>query len=197
MTEKSTASKVSLLTQKNLYSAAITLAYQDPSYSPAAITSLYRSHAEHLYRKGDFESAMDQYIFTVGSLEPSHVIYRFLDAPKIPLLAKYLQVLRQKRLATGIHLDLLRTCYLKLNDVAKAEQVGVERTKLRSFGGTDGVGDGGVGGGSGNNDGGVASAVSNLSHNPTEALAMICSFEAPQVSLPFLLKYVCFNTCQC
>lgn len=154
-----------MLTQKNLYSAAITLAFQDPSYSPASITSLYRHHAEHLYRKGDFESAIDQYIFTVGSLEPSHVIFRFLDAPKIPLLAKYLEVLRRKNFATGIHLDLLRTCYLKLNEATKAENVGVERTKKGSHGT------------------GLASAVTNLSHNPTEALAMICSFDAAQVCL--------------
>jgi len=106
---------------------------------------------------------MDQYIYTVGSLEPSHVIFRFLDAPKIPLLAKYLEVLRTKQLATGIHFDLLKTCYLKLNETEKAENVGVDRTKKGSFGT------------------GFTSAVTNLSHNPTEALAMICSFEAAQV----------------
>ena len=173
LTEKSTASKVSLLTQKNLYSAAITLAYQDPSYSPSDITALYRRHAEHLYRKGDFESAIDQYIYTIGSLEPSHIIFRFLDAPKIPLLAKYLEVLRQKDLATGIHLDLLKTCYLKLNDVVKAEKIGVERTNKGNFGS------------------GFASEVGNMIHNPTEALAMICSFEAAQVKFsPLSFEYI-------
>jgi hypothetical protein len=88
LTEKSTAEKVHLLVQKNLYSAAIFVAYADPSYETTEITSLYRRHAEYLYRKGDYSGAIDQYIHTIGSLEPSHVIFRYLDAPKIPLLVK-------------------------------------------------------------------------------------------------------------
>ena len=88
LTEKDTVEKVHLLVQKNLYSAAIFVAYSDPSFETAEITSLYRRHAEHLYRKGDYSGAIDQYIHTIGSLEPSHVIFRYLDAPKIPLLVK-------------------------------------------------------------------------------------------------------------
>jgi hypothetical protein len=88
LTEKITSEKVNLLVQKNLYSAAIFVAYADPSYETADITSLYQRHAEHLYRKGDYTGAIDQYIHTIGSLEPSHVIFRYLDAPKIPLLVK-------------------------------------------------------------------------------------------------------------
>lgn len=88
LTEKGTAEKVHLLVQKNLYSAAIFVAYADPSYEMAEVTSLYRKHSEYLYRKGDYSGAIDQYIHTIGSLEPSHVIFRYLDAPKIPLLVK-------------------------------------------------------------------------------------------------------------
>jgi hypothetical protein len=88
LTEKVTSEKVFLLVQKNLYSAAIFVAYADPAYETVDITSLYLRHAEHLYRKGDYSGAIDQYIHTIGSLEPSHVIFRYLDAPKIPLLVK-------------------------------------------------------------------------------------------------------------
>ena len=88
LTEKKTAEKVHLLVQKNLYSAAIFVAYGDPSYEVSDIISLYRKHAEYLYRKGDYSGAIEQYIHTIGSLEPSHVIFRYLDAPKIPLLVK-------------------------------------------------------------------------------------------------------------
>ena len=87
-TEKKTAEKVHLLVQKNLFSAAIYVAYGDPSYEPADIIALYRKHAEYLYRKGDYSGAIEQYIYTIGALEPSHVIFRYLDAPKIPLLVK-------------------------------------------------------------------------------------------------------------
>ncbi|KAL7468331.1 hypothetical protein ACHAXS_008539 [Conticribra weissflogii] len=70
LTEKVTPDKVALLVQKNLYSAAISIAFLDPAfYRPEDITALYRRYAEHLYRKGDFAAAMDQYILTIGSLE--------------------------------------------------------------------------------------------------------------------------------
>ncbi len=88
LTEKKTAEKVHLLVQKNLFSAAIFVAYGDPSCEATDIISLYRKHAEYLYRKGDYTGAIEQYIHTIGSLEPSHVIFRYLDAPKIPLLVK-------------------------------------------------------------------------------------------------------------
>ena len=69
LTEKVTPDKVDLLTQKNLYGAAISMAFSDPQfYRPEDITALYRRYAEHLYRKGDFGAAMDQYILTIGSL---------------------------------------------------------------------------------------------------------------------------------
>lgn len=88
LTEKKTAEKVHLLVQKNLFSAAIYVAYGDPSYGSADIIALYRKYAEYLYRKGDYSGAIEQYIHTIGALEPSHVIFRYLDAPKIPLLVK-------------------------------------------------------------------------------------------------------------
>jgi vacuolar protein sorting-associated protein 11 len=108
LTEKITSEKVSLLTQKNLYGAAISMAFADPSYQPTEIAALYRRHAEHLYRKGDFNAAMQQYIYTIGSLESSHVIFRYLDAPKIPMLTKYLEELRSRNLATPVYNELLR-----------------------------------------------------------------------------------------
>ena len=64
LTENMTSDKVSLLVQKNLYTAAISMAFADPSYQPSDITALFRRHAEHLYRKHDFAAAMDQYIYT-------------------------------------------------------------------------------------------------------------------------------------
>ena len=162
ITEKITSDKVALLIQKNLYSAAISMAFADSSYKAADITSLFRRHAEYLYRKGDYVAAMDQYIHTIGSLEPSHVIFRFLDAPKIPLLARYLETLRSRNLADSVHCELLKTCYLKLNDLNMAEKTSSLLSK--SLTGST-----------------CTSLVSNLLHSPSEALATICSFEAPHV----------------
>jgi vacuolar protein sorting-associated protein 11 len=82
LTEKLTQEKIALLVQKNLYSAAIVVAYADPSTDVSVITSLYRQYAEHLYRKGDFGGAIDQYCHTIGSLESSHVIFRYVALTK-------------------------------------------------------------------------------------------------------------------
>lgn len=165
LTEKLTTEKVDLLVQKNLYSAAVVVAYADPSYPAAEITNLYRRYAEHLYRKGDFNGAMDQYIHTIGSLESSHVIFRYLDAPKIPLLVKYLERLRAKHLATVVHNELLRTCYLKLNDTEAAEAIAATTSTSRSL-----------------NKASLNTILSNLSNNPKEALATICTLEAHQAA---------------
>jgi hypothetical protein len=163
LTEKSTAEKISLLVQKNLYSAAIVVAYADPSYEAADITMLYRTYAEHLYRKGDFSGAIEQYMHTIGSLESSHVIFRYLDAPKIPLLVKYLEKLRSRELATPVHSELLRTCYLKLNDTEAAEAIAASAS-------------------SSIDKASLASIISNLANNPKEALATICSLDGPQAA---------------
>jgi vacuolar protein sorting-associated protein 11 len=162
-TEKLTEEKISLLVQKNLYSAAIVVAYADPSYEASDITTLYQRYAEHLYRKGDFSGAIDQYMHTIGSLESSHVIFRYLDAPKIPLLVKYLEKLRSRELATPVHNELLRTCYLKLNDMQAAEAITVSASWSV-------------------NDASLESIVSNLSSKPKDALATICSLEAHQAT---------------
>ncbi|KAL7550009.1 hypothetical protein ACHAWF_014291 [Thalassiosira exigua] len=92
-------------------------------YRPEDVTALYRRHAEHLYRRGDHAAAMDQYVLTIGSLEPSHVVFRYLDAPKIPQAVRYLEALRAAGLAGTVHDELLRTCYLKLGDVESASRI--------------------------------------------------------------------------
>ena len=160
LTEKGTSEKVNLLVQKNLYSAAIFVAYADPTYEMDDITSLYRRHAEYLYRKGDYSGAIDQYIHTIGSLEPSHVIFRYLDAPKIPLLVKYLEELRSKELSTPVHNELLRTCYLKLNDAESAESIAALVSRSLD----------------------TESLSSIVTNAPKDGLALICSFEAPQAA---------------
>lgn len=162
-TEKLTTEKIGLLVQKNLYAAAIGVAFADPGYPNTEIVKLYQKFAEFLYRKGDFSGAMEQYIHTIGALESSHVIFRYLDAPKIPYLVKYLERLRQREMATVVHIELLRTCYLKLNDMQAADALAVCNTQSIT-------------------DASMESILSNINHKPKDALATICSLEAPQAA---------------
>lgn len=163
LTERTTSEKVGLLIQKNLFPAAISIAFSDPFYPSTKIAVLYRQHAEFLYQKGDFEGALDQYINTIGSLEPSHVIFRYLDAPKIPLLVKYLEKYRQQHLDTdqrNEHIDdLLKSCYLKLNKVSDANELSEHNKSFES-----------------------ALAAVAASKSPSESLATLCSFEAEEAA---------------
>jgi hypothetical protein len=79
------------------------------------------------------------------------------------LLVKYLEKLRSRDLATPVHNELLRTCYLKLNDIQAAEAIAVSASHSI-------------------NDASLESILSNLSSKPKEALATICSLEAPQAA---------------
>mmetsp|Transcript_31712 Transcript_31712/g.69632 ORF Transcript_31712/g.69632 Transcript_31712/m.69632 type:complete len:1416 (+) Transcript_31712:195-4442(+) len=123
LTERPTSKKIALLVQKNLYTAAISMAYADSNQSAVDIAELYRQYAEHLYDRGDFASAMEQYICTIGVLEPGHVVLRYLDSAKVPLLVQYLLELRERGIAGREHDELLKTCYAKLGDVASADAI--------------------------------------------------------------------------
>ena len=134
--------------------------------------------------------SLQRYIYTVGTLEPSHVIFRYLDAPKIPLLARYLEALRSRDLASPVHSELLKTCYLKLNDVDSAEAIAASLAASSAAGGggdaasamaaiaaalsgdprggVTGIGVAGVPGGGGD--------------GPAEALATVCSLNAPRAA---------------
>mmetsp|Transcript_12125 Transcript_12125/g.15869 ORF Transcript_12125/g.15869 Transcript_12125/m.15869 type:complete len:945 (+) Transcript_12125:71-2905(+) len=119
--EKDTSSKLDLLFRKNLYPIAISLAYSS-SYDVNAIMDIYRMYGDHLYKKCDFDAAMAQYCHTIGYLEPSYVIRRFLDAQRINNLTIYLEKLHDLGYGTADHTTLLLNCYTKLKEVEKLDR---------------------------------------------------------------------------
>ncbi|KAI9334026.1 hypothetical protein BDR26DRAFT_867661 [Obelidium mucronatum] len=86
---------------------------------------IHKRYADHLYNNSEFSQAMTQYLHTIGHLEPSYVIRKYLDAQRIHLLVTYLQRLHNNNnnhasknhpnLATPDHTTLLINCYTKLN----------------------------------------------------------------------------------
>jgi len=119
--EKDTSTKLDLLFKKNLYVVAINLAHS-AQYDYSSIIEIFKKYGDHLYGKGDFDGAMTQYLKTIGRLEPSYVIRKFLDAQRIHNLTSYLQELHEKGLANADHTTLLLNCYTKLKDVEKLDQ---------------------------------------------------------------------------
>ncbi|CAB4024642.1 vacuolar sorting-associated 11 homolog, partial [Paramuricea clavata] len=118
--EKDTQTKLEILFKKNLYAVAIDLA-RSQHYSDG-LMDIFTQYGDHLYSKGDHDGAMKQYIRTIGHLEPSYVIRKFLDAQRIHNLTAYLQALHEQNLANTDHTTLLLNCYTKLKDVSKLDE---------------------------------------------------------------------------
>uniref|UniRef100_A0A8C5PSQ7 Vacuolar protein sorting-associated protein 11 homolog n=1 Tax=Leptobrachium leishanense TaxID=445787 RepID=A0A8C5PSQ7_9ANUR len=119
--EKDTQTKLEMLFKKNLFVMAISLA-KSQHLDSDGLSEIFRQYGDHLYGKGDHDGAIQQYIRTIGKLEPSYVIRKFLDAQRIHNLTAYLQALHLQSLANADHTTLLLNCYTKLKDSAHLEE---------------------------------------------------------------------------
>eukprot|EP00727_Mastigamoeba_balamuthi_P012483 m51a1_g7858 putative vacuolar protein sorting-associated protein 11 homolog (936) ;mRNA; r:250849-254074 len=121
LVEKDTQTKLELLFQKSLYSVAAGIAATQ-QFDQASIANIFTRYGDHLYIKKDYDGAIQQYNRTIGYLEPSYVIRKFLDAQRIHNLTSYLAELHRLGRANTDHTTLLLNCYTKLKDVEKLEQ---------------------------------------------------------------------------
>ncbi|KAK3910483.1 Vacuolar protein sorting-associated protein 11-like protein [Frankliniella fusca] len=120
--EKDLQAKLGLLFKKNLYDVAIRIAKSN-QYDADGLTDIFREYGDHLYsNKGDHAGAIEQYIKTIGRLEPSYVIRKFLDSQHIENLTTYLQELHKQGHATEDHTTLLLNCYTKLDKTDKLKE---------------------------------------------------------------------------
>ena len=121
LTELDLPTKMEALFKKNLYPVAIALAETqdcDRSY----IMELHQLYGDHLYAKGDYDQAVQQYLTTVSHIEPSYVIRKFMEAQRINNLTMFLQGLHDAGRATADHTTLLLSCFTKLRDVGRLNQ---------------------------------------------------------------------------
>ncbi|XP_071483682.1 vacuolar protein sorting-associated protein 11 homolog [Diadema antillarum] len=119
--EKDTQTKLEMLFKKNLYVMAINLA-KSQHYDYDGLIDIFTQYGDHLYSKGDHDGAIAQYKKTIGRLEPSYVIRKFLDAQRIHNLTAYLQELHKQAIANEDHTTLLLNCYTKLKDTNKLDE---------------------------------------------------------------------------
>lgn len=91
-------------------------------YDYGTLVEIYKRYGDWLYEKNDFDNAMKQYLHTIGQLEPSYVIRKFLDAQRIHNLTSYLQALHEAGLANSDHTTLLLNCYTKLKNEDSLDQ---------------------------------------------------------------------------
>ena len=101
------------------------------------LSEIAKAHAEFLYKKGDFENSIKQYILTINYLDPNYVIKKFLEDQKI-FLIKYLEELQineqfKKNCNSKRLIDftaLLLNCYIKTKQIEKLKNF-VEKQDIR------------------------------------------------------------------
>lgn len=130
--EKDLQSKLNLLFKKNLYDIAVRIAKSN-QYDADGLAGIFKQYGDHLYSKGDFSGSVDQYIKTIGFLEPSYVIRRFLDARHIHYLTDYLQAIHKSGRATADHTTLLLNCFTRLDRTEQLKQFLENENKLNLF----------------------------------------------------------------
>lgn len=113
--EKDTQTKLETLFRKNQFSLVIDIA-RSHQYDEDALTDIFKHYGDHLYNKGDYDGAINQYIKTIGHSEPSYVIKKFLDSKRLSNLTVYLEALHKKSQASQDHTKLLLNCYSKLRN---------------------------------------------------------------------------------
>ncbi|KAG1673844.1 hypothetical protein FOA52_012869 [Chlamydomonas sp. UWO 241] len=114
------SAQLDTLFKRSLHKLALEVAKAEGA-DAATIASIQHRWGDHLYAKGEYDAAMQQYLQTLSVLEPSYVIRRFLDAQRIHNLTQYLELLHTKDLATADHTTLLLNCFTKLKDVEKLD----------------------------------------------------------------------------
>jgi hypothetical protein len=80
--EHSTTTKLEVLYRRNLYTLAIALA-RSSGLDESGVGEIHRRYGDYLYTKGDFDGAMNQFVKTLGFLQPSYVIRKVSSLSKL------------------------------------------------------------------------------------------------------------------
>ena len=120
LSEKDIRTKIEELERKHLYHIALSLAVNDMEHDVDSIFEICKNYGDHLYDKGEYDEAVQQYIHCGLHVEPSHVIRKFLEANRLKNLTEYLEALHLRNMqATADHTTLLLTCYTQQQNVKR------------------------------------------------------------------------------
>ncbi|CAE7776386.1 vps11, partial [Symbiodinium sp. KB8] len=109
--ERSTADKLAALRAARRFDVAVRLARSSADFGPAAVAAIVREQGDVAYAEGRFREAAQRFAETIGFVEPSYVVRRFLAAPQTSNLVLYLEALHEKGHASAEHTTLLINCY--------------------------------------------------------------------------------------
>ncbi|KAH0794288.1 vacuolar protein sorting-associated protein 11 [Histomonas meleagridis] len=113
--------KVDRFCQKNLFKLALTIA-NELHLGEEVIANIHKLQGDFFYSAAKFEDAIDEYIQTIGFVESSHVIQKFVEPHHAQNLMKYLDALQKRKLASKQHTTLLFNCYTKIRATGLLEE---------------------------------------------------------------------------
>jgi hypothetical protein len=82
--------KIQTLLKKGLFPEAQDIA-RAANFPGEIIAEISKEHADNLYEKKQYDDALKQFIKTIGYLNPSYVIQRYIEVPQLPNLIAYLE----------------------------------------------------------------------------------------------------------
>ncbi|VDO31463.1 unnamed protein product [Haemonchus placei] len=118
LTEKSLNAKLDILFKKNLYDVAIILAKNNKD-GAEHLKAIHAKYGDYLYGKADFDGAINEYKETIGMLEPSYVIKRYLEGSRLRQLCVYMEALHETNRYNLHHTSILLHCYAQLEEREK------------------------------------------------------------------------------
>lgn len=72
--------KIQTLLKKGLFAEAQEIA-RSANFPPEIIAEISKEHADNLYEKKQYDDALQQFVKTIGFLNPSYVIQRYIEVP--------------------------------------------------------------------------------------------------------------------
>jgi vacuolar protein sorting-associated protein 11 len=119
--EKDMSQKLELLYARNLHQLAIQFA-QKAHLPQSQINEIIQKYADYLFSRGEYDAALDQYLLSLETGNPSEIIRKYLDVQRIGNLVSILEQLHALRLAGRDHTTLLLNCYARLKNVEQLER---------------------------------------------------------------------------
>ena len=141
--------KIQTLLKKGLFVEAQEIA-KSANFPGEIIAEICKEHADNLYEKKQYDEALKQFVKTIGYLNPSYVIQRYIEVPQLPNLIEYLEKLidspsSQRHQANLNSLAdynkdytaLLLNCYVKTKKPEKITQLIDKASSTGSNGGKE------------------------------------------------------------
>ena len=115
------STKLDILYSRNLHQLAIQFA-ESANLPTEQINTIVAQYADYLFSRSEYDSAIQQYLRAIDTINPSEVIRKFLDVPRIANLVQILEELHAQKLANADHTTLLLNCYARLKNVDQLEK---------------------------------------------------------------------------